>query len=691
MKHIGVDIGGTFTDLVLWDDAADAVSIHKLPSTPDDPARAAVAGIVEICARAGVAPADIDHVLHGTTVATNILLERSGAAVGLVTTEGFRDLVHIGRKKRPLNFSHYQDVPWQTHPIVRRRHRMTVRERVVPPDGEVVVALDEADARAAAARLAAAGVEAVAVCFLFSFLNSAHERRARDLVREALPDAYLSASHEIVPLHREYERFATTCLNAYIGPKVARYIDRFEAALAQHAFAAELHLMTSAGGVVTAAAAREKPVSLLLSGPVAGLRSGVAAGRAVGATSVITLDVGGTSADIGVAPEGELREKHMLDSRVAGYEAMIPMADVDTVGAGGGSIAYVDGGGMFRVGPRSAGAAPGPAAYGRGGEEPTVSDAFVTLGWLRPESFVHAGIAIDPALARAAIDRRIAAPLGLDVEAAAIGIVRIATQSMVEAIATNSIRKGLDPRQFTLVALGGAGPAFAVAIARELAIPRILVPPYPGVGAAAGLLSSDVAYHHQKTLWENLAAADRPRIARAFAELGRIARDRLDADGFPERAIALRGKASCRYDGQGYELTVDAPPGEVDDCWIDAVSRRFHDLHERTYLRRFDDKDVHLVSIAVTGSGRRARDFVLRAPDGGAAGEGPVDSGEVLFAGDGGFGRHAAGFYARSRLATGAAVRGPAIIEQGDATTVLPPGVVAEVGRSGSLEIELRG
>ena len=221
MKHIGVDIGGTFTDLVLWDDAADAVSIHKLPSTPDDPARAAVAGIVEICARAGVAPADIDHVLHGTTVATNILLERSGAAVGLVTTEGFRDLVHIGRKKRPLNFSHYQDVPWQTHPIVRRRHRMTVRERVVPPDGEVVGRAGRGGRprrRRAAGRCRGRG--AVAVCFLFSFLNSAHERRARDLVREALPDAYLSASHEIVPLHREYERFATTCLNAYIGPKV---------------------------------------------------------------------------------------------------------------------------------------------------------------------------------------------------------------------------------------------------------------------------------------------------------------------------------------------------------------------------------------------------------------------------------------------------------------------------------------
>ena len=691
MKHIGVDIGGTFTDLVLWDDESDAASIHKLPSTPDDLAVAAIAGIIEICDHANVAPQEIDQVFHGTTVATNILLERSGATVGLVTTEGFRDVVYIGRKKRPLNFSNHQDVPWQSHPIVRRRHRLTVRERVVPPHGEILVALDEADARVAAERLAEAGVEAVAVCFLFSFINPKHERRARDLMRETLPNAYLTASHEVAPLHREYERFATTCLNAYIGPKVARYIDRFKAALADHSIAAELHLMTSAGGVITAEIAREKPVSLLLSGPVAGLQSGISAGRAVKATSVITLDVGGTSADIGVAPQGELREKHLLDSRVAGYETMIPMADVDTIGAGGGSIAYVDSGGMFRVGPRSAGAVPGPAAYGRGGEEPTVSDAFVTLGWLRPESFVHAGIALEPARAREAIERCVAEPLGLDIEAAAIGIVRIATQSMVESIATNSIRKGLDPREFTLVALGGAGPAFAIAIARELAIPRILVPPHPGVGAAAGLLSSDVTYHHQQTLWDNLAAADRNRITGGFAELNRVAKDQLGADGFSEDAIALRWTASCRYDGQGYELTVDAPLGDIDDRWIDTVSRRFHDLHERTYLRHFDDKDVHLVNIAVTGSGRRARDFVLRLANDEIAGNQPIGSGEVLFATADGWDRYETNFYARSRLAADTAVRGPAIIEQSDTTTVLPPDVTAKVDQLGNLTIELQG
>ncbi len=285
MKHIGVDIGGTFTDLVLWDDESNAASIHKLPSTPDDLAVAAVAGIIEICDHANVAPQEIDQVFHGTTVATNILLERSGATVGLVTTEGFRDVVYIGRKKRPLNFSNYQDVPWQIHPIVRRRHRLTVRERVVPPHGDILVALDEADARVAAERLAEAGVEAVAVCFLFSFLNPKHERRARDLMRETLPNAYLTASHEVAPLHREYERFATTCLNAYIGPKVARYIDRFKAALADHSIAAGLSAERDRHHVVadrSARAARRTAGRAFGVARIAGRRDGADRGKFYG-------------------------------------------------------------------------------------------------------------------------------------------------------------------------------------------------------------------------------------------------------------------------------------------------------------------------------------------------------------------------------------------------------------------------
>jgi len=686
LKHIGVDIGGTFTDLVLWDDTSDAIWVHKLPSTPHDPAEAAVAGIADLCRLAATDPANIDHVFHGTTVATNILIERSGASVGLITTKGFRDILYIGRKKRPLNFSNYQDVPWQSYPIVKRRYRLPVTERVVAPKGEVAVALNEKEAITAIRKLKAAGVEAVAVCFLFSFLNPRHEKRVKTLLKKEFNDAFVSISHEVVPLYREYERFATTCLNAYVGPKTARYIDRFAEALGTIGIRSELRLMTSAGGVVTADGAKALPAALLLSGPAAGLISGIASGDSAASPSVITLDVGGTSADIGVAPNGELREKHLLDTRIRDYDAMLPMADIDTIGAGGGSIAYVDAGGMFRVGPRSAGAVPGPACYGRGGTEPTVTDALVTARWLRAEGFRHKGLAIDRERGRQAIADTVAQRLGLGVEEAALGILRIVVHNMVDAIALNSIRKGFDPRDFTLVALGGAGPVFTVPIARELAIPKIIVPPHPGVGAAMGLLCSDVRYTYQATLWETLDDPRPTRIARAYAALEAQARARLEADGFAADRIALDRRANCRYVGQGYELTVDAPAGAIDPAWVATVVERFHRLHERTYRRRFADKSVQIVNVGTVGRAARARAFVPRsaASEAGAA-TALVATGEALFATATGYERASASYYDRRGLTVGDVVAGPAVIEQLDATTVLPPGSRAEVDPIGNL------
>ncbi|MSP52012.1 MAG: hydantoinase/oxoprolinase family protein [Alphaproteobacteria bacterium] len=686
MIQIGVDIGGTFTDLVLWDDAADSVWVHKLASTPHDPSEAAVAGIVALCDLAGIRPADVGRVFHGTTVATNILIERSGAKVGLITTKGFRDVLYIGRKKRPLTFSNYQDVPWQTHPLVKRRHRLGVEERVAPPKGEVVVALDEKEAIAAIRKLKAAGVESVAVCFLFSFLNPRHEKRVKALLKREFKEAFLSTSHEVVPLYREYERFATTCLNAYVGPKTARYIDRFAQALRYIGLRSELRLMSSAGGVVTADGAKLLPVSLLLSGPAAGLISGIASGVAAGTTNVITLDVGGTSADIGVAPNGELREKHLLDTRIRDYDAMMPMADIDTIGAGGGSIAYVDPGGMFRVGPRSAGAVPGPVCYGRGGTEPTVTDALVAVRWLRAEGFHHAGLTIDAARGAAAIADKLAKPLGLGIEEAALGVLRIVAHNMVEAITLNSIRKGFDPRHFVLVALGGAGPVFAVPIARELGIPKVIVPPHPGVGAAMGLLCSDVSYTFQGTLWENLARPNLRRIDRSYEELEERARRRLGADGYDADAIAIRRRTNCRYVGQGYELTVEAPHGPIDNVWVSAVVAAFHALHEGTYRRRFADKEVQLINLGVVGTARRQRRFVpATAVDAGGPRNASSTAGDALFPTANGFERAHARYYDRGQIKAGDVIEGAAIIEQLDATTVLPPGSRAEADRAGNL------
>src|SRR5918996_6243859 len=366
MKRLGVDVGGTFTDLIYVDDESGAVLVHKLPTTPDDPSRGTVEGIRELTDQAGETPAALDQVFHGTTIATNIVIEHNGARVGMITTEGYRDILHIARHKKPLNFSNYQDLPWQRYPIVRRRYRRTVPERLTG-EGKVLVPLDEGKAREEVRRLKEAGVEAIAVCLLFSFLNAEHEERVAAIVREEFPEVFLSVSSEVLPQYREYERFSTVCLNAYIGPKVARYVHRLEQELQALDVRTGVHLMTSASGVSTTEAAVKRPVNLLMSGPVAGVVGGIWAGAQAGYENVITLDVGGTSADIGLAQSGKLRMKHLLDTKVGPYQAMIPMVDVDTIGAGGGSIAYVDPGGIYPVGPRPAGAAPRPGPSGPGG------------------------------------------------------------------------------------------------------------------------------------------------------------------------------------------------------------------------------------------------------------------------------------------------------------------------------------
>ena len=366
MRRIGVDVGGTFTDLIYIDDEAAKVIVHKTPSTPADPSIGTVQGISELCAMAGIEPAQLDQVFHGTTVATNIVIEHNGAKVGMITTKGYRDIMHIARHKKPMNFSLWQNLPWQAFPIVRRRFRLTVNERI-DKDGNVLIPLDDDEVRAQVRRLKAEQVEAVSVCLLFSFLNPEHEQRVAAIAREEFPEAFLSVSSEVIPQYREYERFSTVGLNAYVGPKVSSYIGRFDAALRAMNVKSGIHLMTSAAGVATPEGAMEKPVNLLMSGPIAGVVGGIWTGRQSGENNVITLDVGGTSADIGLAQDGKLRMKHLLDTKVGPYQAMIPMVDVDTIGAGGGSIAYIDAGGIFRVGPRSAGADPGPVAYGRGG------------------------------------------------------------------------------------------------------------------------------------------------------------------------------------------------------------------------------------------------------------------------------------------------------------------------------------
>ena len=691
MLRVGVDVGGTHTDLVLVDDAAGTLSLHKLPTTVGDPSRGAISGLQALCRKAGVMPSAIDTFMHGTTIATNIILEHDGARCGLITTEGFRDILHIARHKRPHNFSLQLDLPWQTHELVQRRHRIPVRERIGGPDGEVLVELDEQAVRAAARTLVQQGVESIAICFMFSFLNPRHEQRAAELVAQEAPGVHLSLSHEVIPLYREYERFSTTCLNAYVGPKTSRYLEKFDSALRGIGMNAGLHLMQSSGGSATLDGATRRAVTLLMSGPVGGLLGGIWVGASAGYRSVISLDVGGTSADIGVAPDGELRYKHLLDTRIGDYHAMVPMAEVDTIGAGGGSIAYVDAGGQFQVGPKSAGADPGPCCYGRGGSLATATDCQLVLGRIDPGGLLGGQQPLRTDLARQAIEERLAIPLELDVDEAALSAVRILTHGMVQAIEVNSVRKGYDPRDFALVAFGGAGPLFGCDIARELSIPVVIVPPAPGLTSALGLLTSNISYDFSSTQIQNLARPDLQRIAQTLAGLEARALEQLARDGIRAEDAVLLRHADCRYVGQGYELRTGCASGPVDAALLASLKQAFHAAHEREYGRHFADKDVELVNLRVVGVGMATelKPQQLEAgsdtPDAAAR----IGTRRVVFESGGKPLALQTQIIRRSALKAGNRIAGPAIVQQMDSTTVIPPDMHARVDACGNLIIRL--
>jgi 5-oxoprolinase (ATP-hydrolysing) len=686
MKRIGVDVGGTFTDLILVDEESGAITVDKVASTPDDLARAVIAGVHQLCAKGGISLDEVENLLHGTTVATNIVLTHTGAEVGMLTTEGFRDILHIARHKKPLNFSLQQELPWQSRPLAKRRHRVTVRERVTAPAGDAIVALDEEEVRERVRDLRAAGVEAISVCLLHSYLNPTHEQRIKELVLQEFPDCYLSVSHEVLPLYREYERFSTVCLNAYIGPKVSKYLVRLEEAMREAGFQHGVQLMQSSGGMTTIETATQRPVNLLMSGPVAGLIGGIWAGRMSGFDDVVTLDIGGTSADIGVAAARELRMRHLLDTKVGDYQAMVPMVDIDTIGAGGGSIAYVDDGGVFRVGPQSAGADPGPACYGRGGTDPTATDAQLVLGRLRSDRGLIGGrMSLDPELARAAI-APLADRLGMSVEEAALGALQVQRFGMTQAIELNSVRRGYDPRDFTLVAAGGAGPLFACEIAQELEIPRVLVPPHPGIIAATGLLATDLQHEYVATERHALKALDGARLQSAYDALCKQAIDQLAEDGVPEDRRLIRRLADCRYAGQGYEVRFDVPGGEIDDVWVADVAERFHRAHEAEYGHRFD-AEIEIINIRAIGVGRidELAWPQLEPADGDSV---PLVERDVIFDVGGRPLGCPTRIYDREQLRAGHRIAGPAIIEQYDTTTVIPPGLEAEIDRYGNIVVD---
>ena len=531
--RLGVDVGGTFTDLVLFDAATNRIHFTKTSSTPANQAVGVEEGIRKVAGIAAVPPGEIEFFVHGTTVATNALLERKGVSCALLVTEGFRDVLQIGRQDRPKLYDWFAQRPT---PLVPRAQTFEIRERMLHT-GDVLTPLDEAQAREAIRAARAAGVTAIAVCLLHAYANPAHERRVGELIAEEFPDAEVSLSSDVIPEFREYERASTTAVNAYVMPIVRRYVARLADRTAAMGVPAELHIMQSNGGLMTARAAAEQSVRTMLSGPAAGVLGAVALARQAGFENVLSVDMGGTSFDICLAYDGSLR--FTKESEIGSLPIKVPMIDIHTLGAGGGSVAWIDAGGALRVGPRSAGAQPGPACYGRGGDEATVTDANVVLGRIDPANFLGGEMALDAAAAWRAVEDRIARPLGLGVEEAAEGIVRVINATMVRGMRAVSVEKGYDPRDFAIVAFGGGGPLHAADLARELGVPSVLVPVMPGVTSALGLLVADLRYDVSATVRGSLASPDHAALTARVRGPG-AGRPRADGAG---RRGAWRGAA----------------------------------------------------------------------------------------------------------------------------------------------------
>ncbi len=670
MIVIGVDVGGTFTDLVLADLHSGSITTHKVASTNANPAEAVITGIREICELSDVSPGDIGSVFHGTTVATNAMLENKGARTGLVTNSGFRDILHIGRHQREQHYSIMQDLPRQSRPMVRRRHRKTVDCRM-DADGIELQPLDEDGVRTAARELGANGIESVVVGFLFSYVNPTHERRAAEIIREELPDIFVTTSAGVVPQFREYERFTTAAMSAFVGPKVRDYIDSLQRALTNLGVVSELRIMASNGGVATPALVRERPAVTLMSGLVAGVKGGAWVGAHADATKLITLDIGGTSADIGIVQDGQFAETDARSASIAGFPVLLPMIDIHTIGAGGGSIAHLDRGGAFRVGPQSAGADPGPAAYAKGGDKPTVTDANLVLGRLLVDDFLGGNMQLDLQAAKNAING-LAETLGRNMEETAEGILTVLNSNMANAIRSRTVQKGIDPRAFTLAGFGGAGPLHAAGVAAALGIERVLIPPHPGITSAMGLLTTDLQYDALRTAFEIKGNVDCNRMEGLFADMETELRTLFSKDGIGSDKIGLQRIGDLRYVGQGYELRVEFPDEPVTDETLKTVWQAFHDQHRKEYGHAFERSPIEIVTVKIRGLGDVEK--LTRLPQHGTLKNAePVGTGQCIFRVNDTLNTFETPYYRRTDLGAGQRHKGPAIILQKDSTTVVPP------------------
>lgn len=691
--RLGVDVGGTFTDAVLISEQTGDIHIAKVPSTPKDPSIGFLTAVNQILEKAGIRAPNVSYLVHGTTVATNALIEGKSPKTAFITTEGFRDLLEIGRQIRPSLYDvHFHKL----RPLVPRDLCFEVPERL-DASGNVLRALDESRVVEIAKKLKQEKIGSVAICFLHSYLNPAHEERVEELLREHAPHTVPSVSAHVCPEFREYFRASTTVVNACVKPVVASYLKGIENQLASEGTKAELLIMQSNGGVLTFKQAAERPVYMVESGPAAGVIAANFVAGKLGYKDVVSFDMGGTTAKAGLILEGRPKVTKEYEvgaearpgagqSRGSGYPIRTPVIDLVEIGAGGGSIAWVDPGGVLRVGPQSAGADPGPICYGRGGKQPTITDANLVLGRINPSYFLGGEMDLDIGAATAGIKANCADRLGLDTIAAANGIVEIANAAMVNALRLTTVRRGYDPRSLVMVAFGGAGPLHANRLCAEMQIPRLIIPPSPGTCSALGLLTTDVKHEFSRTRIMRGDQANAEVINKIFSSMEKEGLELLERDGIPPQRMSFQKEIEMRYKGQSYEIAVACPSGTLDLPALEQVCARFHQDYERAYGRGYPEEVIEMVNYRVTAVGVIPTPPAQRVAKRGR----PVTDArkgvrQIFFSEAGGF--IEAEVYDRYKLEPGHHLKGPAVVEEMDSNTLIHPGFASEVDTLGNLLI----
>jgi N-methylhydantoinase A len=684
--RIGIDVGGTFTDAILIDGETGKLHSAKAFTTPKDRASGVIDAIRAVIAEAEIDPARIGEVVHGSTTGTNALIERTGAKAGLLVTAGFRDVLEIGRVMRPAEGLYDMSVD-RPAPLVRRYLCLEAYERI-GPHGEVIVPLDDASVEQACDVFAQHGVEAVAICFLFSFLNSAHERRAAAIVERLLPGIHLSESHLVSPEYREYERASTTVMNSYLAPVMTSYLDHLKTRIDEVLDKARLFIIQANGGATTVEIARHRAVATVNSGPAGGVVAAAWYGREHGRDRIVSVDMGGTSFDIGLVENGV--SQVTTEGNFQGLPVKLPIIDLHIIGAGGGSIAWIDAGGALNVGPKSAGAEPGPACYGRGGTAATVTDANLVLGRLDPKLFHGGQTPLDVGAARTAVTD-IGHQIGLSVEEAALGIIKVVNANMVKGIATVTVQRGIDVREFALLSFGGAGGVHAVDLAESLDMAEVIVPPLPGVFSALGLLAADVRHDYVAALGGVISTVANPdSIERLFHGMEKTARDVLASEGFPDDAVRLVRSMDLKVVGQTYELNVELPQaGPVSKQGVDLLVAAFGRLYRERYAFFYEGEAIELVNLRLAAIGVRKAirlaQFESETDDPGPAriARRPVYLDKIGF--------REANVFDRGRLRPGMVIHGPAIVEEPTSVTLIPMGRSATVAPDLGLFIRLRG